>query len=111
MAPTAGDSNRVDMLEIPGKGRCYVYLARYAIKCRCKIKNFDFYNMLPGKVIDQMPLEDQKLWLLQVARFAIKWLFLDQEVWILQFERKLVLKGVIISDYVHTRIELRTKQS
>ena len=27
-APTIGGENKVDMLEIPGKGRCYVYLAR-----------------------------------------------------------------------------------
>lgn len=25
--------NRVDMLEIPGKGRCYVYLARWVLSC------------------------------------------------------------------------------
>ena len=29
LGPGAGaGENRVDMLEIPGKGRCYVYLAR-----------------------------------------------------------------------------------
>ena len=28
-AAGAGTGHRVDMLEIPGKGRCYVYFARY----------------------------------------------------------------------------------
>jgi len=41
------DSNKVDMLEIPGKGRCYVYLARYTYDPYSQSQNDNPQQELP----------------------------------------------------------------
>jgi hypothetical protein len=46
---TVAAENKVDMLDVPGKGRCYVYIARYTCIIRCITRIENIYNLLGYK--------------------------------------------------------------